>query len=203
MSSLFHRFAPALAEDSAFHAMSPYFTDSRRRGLSMLVALASTITVIVAVFWVLRLRIALTDSACPPGIYRMVNHSISRGDLVIACLPPALARFAQARGYLARGRGCGDGIEPVGKRIGALPGDTVEVTRDYIAINGHRLEHSATVSRDSRGRSLTQVTPGRYTVRPDHVWLLGTTDARSWDSRYFGPVPIGSVRAQLDPLVTW
>ncbi len=203
MSLVFYRFAPALAEDSAFHSMSPYFTKSLRRGLPMLLALASVIAAIVAVFWTFRLRIALTDSACPPGIYRMVNHSISRGDLVLACLPAVLARFAQARGYLARGQGCGDGIEPVGKRVGALPGDTVEVTRDYVAINGHRLEHSATVSRDSRGRSLIHVTPGRYTVRPDHVWLLGTTDARSWDSRYFGSVPIGSVRAQLEPLVTW
>ena len=203
MSPVFHRFAPALAEDSAFHGMSPYFTEGLRRGLPRMLALASVIAAIVAVFWTFRLRIALTDSACPPGIYRMVNRPISRGDLVLACLPPALARFAQARGYLARGRGCGDGIEPVGKRIGALPGDTVEVTRDYIAINGRRVENSATVSRDSRGRSLTHVTPGRYTVRPDHVWLLGTTDARSWDSRYFGSVPIGSVRAQLEPLVTW
>jgi len=203
MSLVFHRFAPALAEDSVCHAMIPYFTERFRRGARMLVLLTSAIAAIVAVFWMLRLRIATTDSACPPGIYRMVNRSISRGDLVLDCLPPALARFAQARGYLARGHGCGDGIEPVGKRVGALPGDTVEVTRDYIAINGRRVENSATVSRDSRGRSLTHVTPGRYTVRPDHVWLFGTTDARSWDSRYFGPVPIGSVRAQLEPLVTW
>ena len=203
MSPVFHQFAPALLEDSVFHAMSPYFTKSLRRGLPMLLALASVIAAIVAVFWTFRLRIALTDSACPPGVYQMVNRPISRGDLVIACLPPELAQFAHARGYLARGHGCGDGIEPVGKRIGALPGDTVQITRDFVAINGHRLENSATISRDSRGRSLIHVTPGRYTVQPDHVWLSGTNDARSWDSRYFGPVPNGAVRAQLEPLITW
>jgi conjugative transfer signal peptidase TraF len=183
--------------------MSPYFTERLRRGLPMLLALASALAAIIAVFWMFRLRIALTDSACRPGIYRTVHRAISRGDLVLACLPSALARLAQARGYLARGPGCGDGIEPVGKRIGALPGDTVQITRDFVAVNGHRLENSATLSRDSRGRSLTHVVPGRYPVRRDHVWLFGTTDARSWDSRYFGPVPIGSVRAQLEPLITW
>lgn len=203
MSPVFHRFAPALAEDSASHSMSLYFTESLRRGLPMLLALASVIAAIVAVFWTFRLRIALTDSACPSGVYRMVNRPISRGDLVIACLPPELAQFAHARGYLARGHGCGDGIEPVGKRIGALPGDTVQITRDFVAINGHRLEHSATVSRDSRGRSLTHVTPGRYTVQSDHVWLLGTTDARSWDSRYFGPIPLANLRGQLELVLTW
>lgn len=203
MSPVFHRFAPALAEDSAFHGTNPYFTERLPRGVRMLFALASAIAAIVAVFWMFRLRIATTDSACRPGIYRMVNRPISRGDLVLACLPPALAQFAQARGYLARGAGCGDGIEPVGKRIGALPGDTVEVTRTYIAINGRRLENSATVSRDSHGRSLPHTTPGRYTVQPDQVWLFGTDNSRSWDSRYFGSVPIRSVRAQLEPLVTW
>jgi conjugative transfer signal peptidase TraF len=203
MSPVFHRFAPAFAEDSVFHNMRQYFTKGLRRGLPMLLALASVIAAIVAVFWTFRLRIALTDSACPPGIYRMVNRPISRGDLVLACLPTAIARFAQARGYLARGPGCGDGIEPVGKRIGALPGDTLEVTRDYIVINGRRIENSATLSRDSRGRSAPHLAWGRYTVAPDHVWLSGTNDAHSWDSRYFGPVPIGAVRARLEPLITW
>ena len=183
--------------------MSAYFTESLRRGLPMLLALASAMAVILAVFWMFRLRIALTDSACPPGIYRMVNRPISRGDLVLACLPPVLARFAQARGYLTRGPGCGDGIEPVGKRIGALPGDTVQIAHDFVAINGHRLENSATLSRDSRGKSVPHIAWGSYTVPPNRVWLSGTNDAHSWDSRYFGPVPIWSVRAQLERLITW
>jgi len=123
MSPVFFRFAPALLENSAFHSMSPYFTESLRRGWAMLLALTSVIAAIIAVFWGFRLRIAFTDSACLPGIYRMVNRPVSRGDLVLVCLPSVLARFAQARGYLARGLGCGDGIEPVGKRISALPGD--------------------------------------------------------------------------------
>jgi conjugative transfer signal peptidase TraF len=127
----------------------------------------------------------------------------SRGDLVLACLPDAIARFGSARGYLLRGRGCGDGIEPVGKRLGALPGDSVEVMRDYVAVNGQRLEHSATLSLDSRGQSVKHVAWGRYTVPTNQVWLFGTKDARSWDSRYFGPVPASSVRAALEPVLTW
>jgi conjugative transfer signal peptidase TraF len=149
------------------------------------------------------LRIGLTDSACPPGIYRMVYRAPSRGDLVLVCLPAALAQLGQARGYLARGRGCADGIEPVGKLLSAMPGDSVEVTRDYIAVNGRQLQNSAALSRDSRGRSLPHFAWGRYTVRPNQVWLLGTNDARSWDSRYFGPVPASSIRAQLEPVLTW
>ena len=128
------------------------------------VVLCAGIAIPVLGFQLLGLKIGLTDSACPPGIYRMVNRAPSRGDLVLACLPDAIARFGSARGYLLRGRGCGDGIEPVGKRLSALPGDSVEVMRDYIAVNGQRLEHSATLSRDSRGRSVHHVAWGRYTV---------------------------------------
>ena len=80
---------------------------------------------------------------------------------------------------------------------------SVEVVLDYVAVNGQRLEHSATLSRDSRGRSVRHVAWGRYTVPMDQVWLFGTKDARSWDSRYFGPVPARSVRAALEPVLTW
>lgn len=165
--------------------------------------LCAGIAVPVLSFELLGLRIGLTDSACPPGIYRMVKRAPSRGDLVLACLPDAIAQLGTARGYLLRGRGCGDGIEPVGKRLSALPGDSVEVVPDYIAVNGQRLEHSATLSRDSSGRSVKHVAWGRYTVPTNQVWLFGTKDARSWDSRYFGPVPASSVRAALEPVLTW
>ena len=157
----------------------------------------------VLAFQLMGLRIGFTDSACPPGIYRTVNRAPVRGDLVLVCLPSALARFAQSRGYLTRGRGCRDGIEPVGKRLSALPGDNVEVTRDYVAVNGQRLQNSATLLRDSHDRSVQHVEWGRYTVPANQVWLFGTKDARSWDSRYFGPVPASSIQAALEPVLTW
>ncbi len=167
------------------------------------VILCAGIAVPILSFELLGLRIGLTDSACPPGIYRMASRAPSRGDLVLACLPDAIAQFGRARGYLLRGRGCGDGIEAVGKRLSALPGDSVEVTRDYVSVNGQRLQHSATLLRDSRDRSVEHVAWGRYTVPTNQVWLFGTEDARSWDSRYFGPVPTNSVRAALEPVLTW
>ncbi len=185
-----------------YRIASPRTREIARRALFP-VALIAAVAMSALGFQLMALRIGLTDSACPPGIYRMVYRTPSRGDLVLVCLPAALAQLGQARGYLARGCGCADGIEPLGKVLSALPGDSVEVTRDYIAVNGRRLQNSATLSRDSRGRSVPHLTWGRYTVRPNQVWLLGTKDARSWDSRYFGPVPASSIRAALEPVLTW
>jgi conjugative transfer signal peptidase TraF len=121
----------------------------------------------------------------------------------LVCLPTALARFAFERGYLARGAGCGDGIEPVGKRIGALAGDAIKVAPDYVAINERPLPNSASRTRDSRGRNVPHVVFGTYAVSGGEVWLFGEADPRSWDSRYFGPVPTSAVRAELKPVITW
>jgi type IV secretory pathway protease TraF len=32
---------------------------------------------------------------------------------------------------------------------------------------------------------------------------MGLHEVRSWDSRYFGPVPTHCILGQLSPLVTW
>ena len=161
----------------------------------------------ILTFWLLDLRIAFTGSACPPGIYRATalrpGDTLAHGELVLVCLPDPLSRFALARGYLARGAGCGDGIEPVGKRIGALVGDAVEVTPDYVAVNGQRLPNSASRTRDTRRRNVPHIAFGTYEVADGEVWLFGEADPRSWDSRYFGAVPASAVRAELKPVITW
>ena len=161
----------------------------------------------ILAFRLLDLRIAITGSACPPGIYRATalrpGDTLAPGELVLACLPETLARFALGRGYLARGAGCGDGIEPVGKRIAALGGDVVEVAPEYVTVNGRQLPNTATRMRDSRRRDVPHVAFGTYQVADGEVWLFGEADPRSWDSRYFGAVPASAVRAELKPVITW
>ncbi len=161
----------------------------------------------ILAFQMLDLRIAFTGSACPPGIYRATGlrpgGALARGELVLVCLPETLARFALERGYLARGAGCGDDIEPVGKRIGALVGDTVALAPTYVAVDGKRLPNSASRIRDSHGREVPHIAFGTHAVNDGQVWLVGEADPRSWDSRYFGPVPASAVRAELKPVITW
>jgi conjugative transfer signal peptidase TraF len=146
--------------------------------------------------------IANTDSAAPAGVYRVASGSFQRGDLVAACLPFATAQLGLARGYLRTGP-CAGSAEPVGKVAGALPGDTVMIERGGVTINGKRITHSAVAAHDSAGRPLTHVPFRTYRVAADQVWLFGFHNRRSWDARYFGPVPLSSVRGALAPLLTW
>ena len=152
--------------------------------------------------WCLRLRITLTDSASAAGIYRVVDGPLARGALVAACLPPVIAQQGMARGYLQRGD-CPAGAEPVAKVIGALPGDAVDVEPGAVTVNGTLFPDSQTARVDSHGRPLAHVLSGARRVGSGEVWLFGFNNVRSWDARYFGPVPLANVRGELKPLVTW
>ena len=79
--------------------------------------------------------------------------------------------------------------------IGALPGDVVELEPDGVAVNGVTFPNSQTAARDSAGRPLAHVAWGVHRVSAGEVWLFGFHNARSWDARYFGPVP-ASARAR-------
>ncbi len=150
-----------------------------------------------------RLRITLTDSAAPAGIYRLIKGvPLARGELVAVCVPAAIARSGLARGYLREGD-CPAGAEPVAKVIGAVAGDVVKVEPGWVAVNSVTFPNSRMAARDSAERPLDHVAWGVRRVAPGEVWLFGFNDLRSWDARYFGPVPLAGVRGVLRPVLTW
>jgi conjugative transfer signal peptidase TraF len=142
-----------------------------------------------------------TDSSCSLGIYQIVHKSLTRGGLVEACLPNTIADYGLARGYLTSGQ-CPNGAEPVIKVIGALAGDRVDLSTEEIRVNGLPLPQSSTLLRDSRGRAVRTLPRGSYETTADDVWLFGLHDVRSWDSRYFGPVPVNAVLGAAEPVFT-
>ncbi len=143
----------------------------------------------------------LTNSE-PPGLWRTAGAALpaTLGEYVAACpLKSGVVALAAKRGYIAPGD-CPTGLMPLLKQIAAVPGDTVRVTEAGISVNGRPLPHTAPLASDSQGRPLPHVPPGIYQVEPGTVWLLSTYNARSFDSRYFGPVPVAALRARLRPI---
>jgi conjugative transfer signal peptidase TraF len=183
----------------------PHFECFRHARRPVLAMLGPVIAVVflVALGRVLGLRISLTDSAAPAGIYRLVSGIPPyRGQLVGACLPDSIAQEGLARGYLRKGD-CPGGIEPVAKIVEALPGDVLDVQPGWVSVDGEVFADSAVAAHDSIGRPLPHVPWGRRKVAPGEVWLFGFNNVRSWDARYFGPVPLSEVRAALKPVLTW
>ena len=140
--------------------------------------------------------------SAPRGIYRAVAEAPTRGALVVACLPGAVAGFGRERGYLGPGE-CAGRPQPVLKRVGAVTGDRVELLGGAtVTVNGVRLLTRPIESLDSAARPLPHVAFGSYVVADGKLWLFGSPGARSWNSRYFGPVPVASVRRVARPVLT-
>ena len=137
----------------------------------------------------------------PIGVY--LTSSQPEANLVEFCPSEPFATFAIARGYRDAGV-CPDAAAPLMKPIVAGPGDVVEVSGQGIAVNGYLLPNTAPLAIDSHGRSLTPWPFGRYVVAPDTLWVASSHHPRSFDSRYFGPIPAGSIRDRLRPLlIAW
>jgi conjugative transfer signal peptidase TraF len=147
-----------------------------------------------------RIQINPTATSAPRGIYLVMKAEHRHGGRVRVCLPESLARFGRGRGYLDRGS-CPGGVRPVGKRIVALPGDTVVVSDGELFVNGTRVARVRRLPRDSGGRFIPAVPEGSYEVVPGTAWLVSGFHPRSWDSRYYGAVPLAEGAPVLVPLL--
>jgi conjugative transfer signal peptidase TraF len=141
---------------------------------------------------ILSLWINLSPSL-PLGVYRPIDAPVTRGAIVVVCLPLAIGRLARERGYLGYGP-CPGHVERLGKRVAAVAGDTVETDAEGVRINGFLIPRSSQLATDSRGRKLPRP-EGRIVVRPGELFLLATDNRRSFDGRYFGPIAV------TDPIV--
>jgi conjugative transfer signal peptidase TraF len=134
------------------------------------------------------------SGSLPIGVYRAVGGPVVRGAIVVICLPESIALFARSRGYLARGN-CAGGVEPLGKPVVAMSGDTVAVGTNGVTVNGRLVPQSRPLNRDSHGRLLTLAGPATVILKTGELYLLATRLPGSYDSRYFGCIPITNVRS--------
>lgn len=134
----------------------------------------------------------------PIGIY---IESAEGAALVEFCPAEPAGSFAAARGYRDAGS-CPDGATPLMKPVVARFGDTVEFSESGVAVNRRLLPNTAPRNADTQGRPLQHFPFGLYVVERGTVWVASTYNPRSFDSRYFGPIPQSLIRAHLRPLVT-
>ena len=138
----------------------------------------------------------------PIGIWRVSppGRDLRTGDVVAFC-PPDTPTFREARGrgYLGKGL-CEGGYEPLLKPVAAIAGDRVSGTDDGISINGRLIASSKSLNRDGLGRILPSPGAHDVIVAKGEVWVISSYNSLSFDSRYFGPVPISRIEGLAHPL---
>ena len=141
----------------------------------------------LSLFWGLHLRVNLSPSM-PIGIYRQLNiHSLQRGMTVSVCLPKRVAQTGLRRGFIGRGH-CPGGVEPVVKKLIAIPGDHLVVTHQGITVNGH-FYWTPVHEHDLHNAPLERWAHDGTIVSSLGYWLYGSGAPNlSWDSRYFADV---------------
>lgn len=69
------------------------------------------------------------------------------------------------------------------KRVVALSGDTLEIKKGEVLVNGKLFPELSTIARD-------QADLAPITIPEHHCYVLGDNRANSYDSRFIGPVPL-------------
>lgn len=148
--------------------------------------------------YVFSLRINTTRSL-PMGIYAVTKDAFC--ELIEYCPEGNAAKESKIRGYRNTGS-CSDGAEPLIKPVVAREGDVVEFSSQGISVNGNLLKNTAPLPLDGAGKLLTHWKFGVYRVASGEVWVASIYNYGSYDSRYFGPIHISSIRNRLRPIWT-
>lgn len=167
--------------------------------VALSVAGVAAISIVLA-GWIGGLRLNMTPSE-PLGLWRIVplTSPVRVGQTVFICPPDNdMMRDAWRRGYLRAGL-CGGGFGPLIKTVVAIGGQRVEVT-DHVVVDGIKVCGSRIVSRDGEGRPLRHDVGG---IVPLDMVYLHSGFAGSWDSRYFGPVPVSGILGLAQEVVTY
>ena len=124
------------------------------------------------------------------GLYRIAPllHDPRRGELVALALPDSVSTIVAARHYLQPS-------EKLFKAIVAIPGDHVCLDGAAYRVNGTTV--GPILATDLLARPLPTFNFCGI-VPPGYFWT-GTSAPRSFDSRYFGPVPRFALTHSLEP----
>ncbi len=138
-----------------------------------------------------------------PGFYWVVDKPPEKGDFVSFCpAQDSITQMAYERGYIGFGN-CPGHTERLLKIVNGKGGDTIELTKAGVVINGSLLSNTTILTQDGLNRPLTLFDKKRRILQADELWVMTNRSPLSFDSRYFGPIRLAQISAVVKPIWTW
>lgn len=145
----------------------------------------------------------------PVGIYQEQPKPVKLqiGDIVEFCpdLSNPVIKFGAGRHWLEKSYGdnaCAGGYAPMLKKVAALPGDFVLVTKDGVVINKVLIPHTTMLQKTGSGAVMPNMGYGAYTVPAGQFFAMADNDPAAFDSRYFGTVSTATITYTAEPVIT-
>jgi conjugative transfer signal peptidase TraF len=135
------------------------------------------------------------------GLWQVVvlDREIRAGDRIFICPPNGAAvELALERHYLPRGL-CASGSGPLIKTVVGTAGQSVEID-GQVFIDGRPLYSSRVLKTDAEGRAMPVYAGGTI---PEGTVFLHSEFVGSYDSRYFGPLPVSGTLGLAREILTF
>ncbi|MDR1020227.1 MAG: S26 family signal peptidase [Synergistaceae bacterium] len=161
-------------------------------GLRNLTLILICVALAVAAFPVFDLRINITSSHVPVGLWRSYPATaIEAGDVVVYDIYDLFLENPQIYA---------DGMTFESSRIikivAALPGAMIERSGDEVIVDGTRYPSARILKKSWCNVEYPMIVPD------GSVWLMADVSS-AFDSRYHGPVPAGLIREKVSPVLVW
>lgn len=164
----------------------------------MAVLLAVYVVGIFGVYHVGTVGFYNVSESAPKGFYQIVasrvasSNELTRGDYVVLPMPEKVLKDVRGRSWVNE-----DSL--LLKRVGAVSGDVVVITDDACYINGDY--QGPVFIQDGNGLALPKIR-GTFKIK-DGEFLPISSYERSFDGRYFGPVPVAVIEHKVVPFITF
>lgn len=131
----------------------------------------------------------------PKGWYLVVPSShYEIGDIVGYDVPEDIRTLALERGWIVES-------DVMMKRIGALSGDSYEITqKEEFWVRGKYI--GKVFAQDYRNLPMPSISVGKYYVE-EHQFLPITTHPFSFDGRYYGSIPLEHIKFKAIPITAF
>ena len=131
----------------------------------------------------------------PEGVYffkkfNSETMSLHKGDIVTFCVSDMITKMIRDRDYISGNTQtsyCKNNNPAFVKQVIALQNDKIEIDNDFLYINSVLLPKAQLFYTDIKGNPLPRLPNGYSKILNDKdVFVFGTGDIRSIDSRYLG-----------------